>query len=167
MKALVFVLSMLVAGSAVAGTNFEAMSWDTILRSAKYEPDYATKIHFQNGSVWRNIWSDNLCTDGTFIYGGLFEKKYCVSGGDDSCNRYETKVVDLIQPIYSTRQRCAKYQDDDCVKYVTVNYVQRPTQNVKIYGSQYSPGDDDNHRPLGVKSYTIPSCGGAPKVPAN
>lgn len=167
MKALVFVLSLLVAGTAFAGTDFESMSWASLLRSGKYDVDYANKIHFQNGSVWVPSFAKTLCTDGTFIYGGVFNKKVCVNDtSDGSCNKYKTQKIDLIQPIYGKRQRCAKTQSDNCVKYVTVNYVQSPNRTIKILAA--GTGSDDNDATVvGVKSYTIPSCGGAPKVPAN
>lgn len=163
MKAIVLVMSLLLAGSAFAGTDFEAMSWSSILRSGKYDPDYSNKIHFQNASVWVPSFSNRLCTDGTFIYGGTFLKKYEV-GGDDS-GVFKTVKVDLVQPIVSERQRCKSQGEDNCKQWETVVYKQSPNRmiNVLAAGNQ----DDEDKQILGVKSYRIPTCGKMTPVPAN
>ena len=170
MKTLVLVLSFVMASSAFAGTNFETMSWASLLRSARYDVDYGNKIHFQKASFWVPAFSKTLCTDGSFIYGGTRVVEICADE-DDVQEGCTTRKVDLVQPIVSERSVCAKYDDDedgDCLAYKSVSYVQSPNRMINILDGLDDLTDEDVTRTvLGTKAFTIPACGGLPGVDAN
>lgn len=163
MKTLVLVLSLVMAGSAFAGTDFEAMSWASLLRSGKYDVDYGDKVHFQKASFWVPSFSKTLCTDGEFIYGGTRTVEVCE--GEDRDENCRMKKVDLVQPIVSERQRCSVRDDNNCLAFETVVYSQSTNRMIKILAAG---GDsDDEPQVLGMKSYSIPACNGLTPVPAN
>lgn len=168
MKALVMLMSLVISATAFAA-DFEAMSWTQILKQgAKYDLDRSNKIHFQKASVWVFAMDADLCTDGNFIYGGTRSYDVCVGGGENGCGTIVKKKVDLVQPIVSERQRCAKFtgkDDNGCAAYETVSYVQSPNRTIKILAAGGS--DDGDHQVLGTKSYTIPACSQLSPVPAN
>ena len=129
------------------------------LMSTSAMADYMTgdKIHFQADSTWVNsYYSKSICQDGENFYATI---SVCVeyredSDGDRECAKRGTK--NAVQPITSTRQRCAQTDDDDgdCEQYETVEYHQSPTRTVKFYESD----DDDGGRLVRTETYTIGSC---------
>jgi hypothetical protein len=163
MKVVTLIASSMVARSASA-KNFEAMSWASGL--SKYDVDFSNKIHFPKASTWVFAMDEILCTDGDFIYVGT-RNVPIYGGGNDGDQVIGYKKVDLVQPVVSTRQRCAAFGggDNNCVKFETVVYRQTPARviNVIVRGTAQK---DKGPEVLGTKSYTIPACGSLEPLPA-
>lgn len=129
------------------------------LMSFAASADYITgdKIHFQANSTWVSaVYSRSLCHDGENFYATVAT---CIeyredSNGDRECAKRGS--VPAVQPMVSTRQRCAKTDDDDndCVKYETVEYAQSPVRKVKFYESE----DDDDGRLVKTETVIVPNC---------
>ena len=136
MKSTLLAIAFLISGSAFARTS-------------------GAHIHFQKDSTWVNaLYSRTLCLNSaTDTYEATIS--VCVEwrneDGDRDCVQRGTKMA--FQPRVSTRQRCARYSNDDCKAYETVAYVQSPERNVTIY--------DNEDQVVGTKMVTVPFCAGS------
>lgn len=93
------------------------------------------KIEFQKNSTFVSaLYSKSLCLNGD-TYEAIINK--CVEyTNDDERRCVKTIKIKAFQPVESTRQRCAEFggrDDDRCVEWETVPYVQSPVRMVKFY----------------------------------
>ena len=135
MKTLMIIASILIAGTAMAGEY----------------TDYG-RITFQKASTW--VPANKVCSQGGFLYHKTKEfvaVDYC----DDDNNNCKTVYKALVQPVNSTRQRCSKMEDDECVAWTTVSFVQG-TVKADVYESMSALHDDE--APKSSFSYTVDAC---------
>ena len=110
------------------------------------------KIHFQKASSWIN--ASNVCEQDGYLYHKTKDGitvSHCNDDGDNCTTSYRP----LVQPVNSTRQRCSKFEDDNCVAYVTVPYVQGTVTNM-VYSSQNAWQDGEAAK--ASYKYTVDSC---------
>ncbi len=120
-----------------------------IVSTSAFAGNVVGHIHFQSESTWVNaLYSKSLCLDGDTYKATITKCLDWASGDDRGCLEYGK--VAATQPMNSTRQRCAKFEDDRCSEYVTVAYKQSPNITVKFY-------NDDNDL-VKTKKITVPSC---------
>lgn len=115
------------------------------------------KIEFQSVSTFVSAaFNKSLCLDGdTYNAVVTLCTKWETSDDDRKC--VASAKFAVSQPMTSTRQRCAAWNggdDDNCTKWVTVPYVQKPVREVKYYRN-----NDDDSAPYKTEIITIPSCG--------
>lgn len=149
MKAILMAMTVLFSGAAFAGefTDFG-------------------KIHFQAASTW--VESNKVCQAGGMYYHTkkAVQEKYECNDSGSNCRVWTT--IPLVQPIESTRQRCAVFTGGDeggCARWETVRYKQGPVVDVKTYASMHDW--EENRNPIAVRKFTIPACKTKPGVPAN
>ena len=135
MKLIVILAATLMSLSALAGeyTNFG-------------------KIQFQSASTW--VPANKVCQDAGFLYHKTKDfvvVNYCNDSGSD-CT---TKSKALVQPMNSTRQRCASYSGDNCSAWITVPFNQG-TVKAEVYSSMSAMSD--NKSPKSTYSYTVEAC---------
>ena len=109
------------------------------------------KIHFQKESTWVNsYYSKSLCFDGADFHATIRKCAEWTNDDDRRCERY--KMVQATQPQESTRQRCARRDNDDkgCTEWETVRYFQSEHRTITFL-------DEDDHV-VGTKKITVPSC---------
>lgn len=135
MKALI-VMAMLFAGSsAFAGTYTQF-----------------GKILFQKASTY--VPANKVCQ-----LDGMLYHKTKKSIAVDYCNDDDQDCVTvnkaLVQPVKSSRKRCAQKDDNHCLAWETVSFVQG-TVKAKVYRSLSALQDDE--APIRVYSYTVENC---------
>lgn len=107
-------------------------------------------VHFQKNSTWVNmVYSKKLCFKNDSFYAPSIK---CTKWKNDGDRRkcVKQKPIIMVQPKYSTRQRCKKMEDDKCVKWLTVPLVQKPDRVVKFL--------DDDRRVIRVEKLRVKSC---------
>jgi len=115
------------------------------------------KIHFQADSTFVSAaFSKTLClNEETENYEATITK--CVEWtNDDDRDCVEYGKFFAVQPMESTRQRCARFgggDDDRCMVWITVPYIQNRVKTVKWYRN-----NDDDSQPYKVTTVRIPSC---------
>lgn len=108
-------------------------------------------IHFQRNSTWVNVlYSKSLCQT-PYNYEAIVSE--CArwereSGGSRKC--VERRKVQATQPKESRRQRCKRYEDDKCVAWIEVDYIQSPKRIVEI--------KDDDGNVKERRKVVVPSC---------
>lgn len=115
------------------------------------------KILFQSASTW--VPGNKTCVANGNIYHQELEAIPVERCNNDSKNNCPVELMQLEQPIVSTRKRCAAYTDSDnktCAKWVTVPFKQGPELKVEIYDSEKDI--EDNRSPRKIIRYTIPNC---------
>jgi hypothetical protein len=106
-------------------------------------------VHFQADSTWVNAYySKSLCLDGDTFRATITKCVKYSNGDERRC--LERAKFQAAQPQSSTRQRCARFEDDNCAEYITVPYFQSENITVKFYDN------DDNL--VKTKDITVPSC---------
>jgi hypothetical protein len=120
-----YLLSILFITSTFAGVGDIAGGTDKFQKGSH--------IHFQRNSTWVNVlYSKSLCQT-TYNYEATIRE--CArwekdSGGSRKCVEY--RKVSANQPKEGQRQRCKKREDDKCVQWITVDYIQSPKRIVEI-----------------------------------
>jgi len=107
------------------------------------------QILFQEESTFVNAYfNKSICHDG-FEYKAMFRK--CVErSNDDDRKCLEFKKIWAFQPIESTRERCRRFNDDNCSEWEEVRFIQKPQRTVKF-------ADEDGNVKK-TKKITIPVC---------
>lgn len=117
-------LTLLLTSSALAGVGDIAGGTDKFQKGSH--------IHFQRNSTWVNVlYSKSLCQT-TYDYEAIVRE--CARWNRDSDGRkcVEYKKVQAVQPKEAQRRRCKRYDDDTCVEWEIVDYVQSPKRIVEI-----------------------------------
>lgn len=106
-------------------------------------------INFQRASTFVNVlYSRTLCHDNHDFQAVV---RQCVLwSNDDDRKCLEHEKVKIYQPMESTRQRCKRKEDDKCVEWITVPFIQGPKRIVEI------KDDEDNVK--SIKRVIVPSC---------
>ena len=117
------------------------------------------KIEFQGVSTFVSAaFNKSLCLDGDTYNAVVTLCTEWERDSDDDRICVAREKFAVTQPMTSTRQRCAQFEGDnsggDCIKWVTVPYVQKPVREVKYYRN-----NDDDSSPYKTEIITIPSCG--------
>ena len=121
-----------------------------LLSSSAFAGSIVGHIHFQSASTWVTAYtSKSLCLDGS-TYRATVNKclRYERNGGERTCVR-RGKVA-ISQPMESTRQRCASFEEDECVEYERVPLKQSPKRILEI--------KDRDGSIKKLKKHVIPNC---------
>lgn len=108
-----------------------------------------SQIHFQQFSTWVNVlYSKSLCQT-EFNYEALISK--CVKWTRDDGRKCIKRVkFEATQPKESSRQRCKRFEDDTCVDWEEVDFIQSPKRIVEI------KDQDDNV--IETRKVIVPRC---------
>jgi hypothetical protein len=108
-------------------------------------------VHFQKNSTWVNmVYSKSLCyKNKTYFAPSKKCLKWENSGSDDRTCVKEVMIT-MTQPEKSTYLRCAKYEDDRCVKWDIIDYHQKPSRLVKF--------KDEDNRVIRIEKLRVKSC---------
>lgn len=142
MKKLLILASLMMSASAFAYTSGD-------------------KIIFQGQSANVSaVYNKTLCHDGENYYASVtICAEWEHSNSDDRSTCVQRITVDAVQPMTSTRQRCAKVASDSssnsCDLYETVEFFQSPVRTVKFFPNT---GSSDNPRPYKTETVVIPNC---------
>jgi hypothetical protein len=107
-------------------------------------------VHFQKNSTWVNmVYNKNLChKDKTYYAPSVKCLKWDHS--DDSRKCVKKIPITMTQPERSTRLRCGKFDGNDCIRWDTINYHQKPIRLVKF--------KDEDNNVVRVEKLKIKSC---------
>ncbi|MCF8059769.1 MAG: hypothetical protein K9K67_10755 [Bacteriovoracaceae bacterium] len=107
-------------------------------------------INFQKVSTFVNVlFSRSLCHDNYEFEAMVNQCNLWVNDGDGKkCE--EWIKVKAYQPIESKRSRCKRYEDDTCVEWIEVDFVQSPRKIVEI--------KDEDGNIKEIKRVIIPKC---------
>ncbi len=108
-------------------------------------------IHFQSRSTWVNVlYSKTLCQT-AYNFEALVRECVRWKRDDDGGRKcVEYTKVQAVQPKESRRERCSRYEDDDCVAWIEVDYIQSPKKIVEI------KDEDGNIKER--KKVIVPTC---------
>ena len=167
MKALVSLLTVLVATAAFAKTDLSTMSWAEIL-SDKSLTTYNDLI-FMNGpglgTTFKRSTSKDVCHDGSYIYGGKTRIQVCQGSDDDNnCEFVTVKLKTAFVTKYTTLV-CEGSDNDENCQHVVKTRVQTPNRNIAVY--KKADDSDQSDAFIARKGYVIPFCAGLKPVPAN
>ena len=109
-------------------------------------------VHFQADSTWVNAYySKSLCLDGDTFRATITKcVEFSSASNNDERVCLRRAKFQAAQPQSSTRQRCARYEEQNCVEYITVPYFQSENITVKFY--------DNKDNLVKTKNITVPSC---------
>lgn len=131
----------------IAGGNSREVK--RLIRASKHLKN--DRIHFQEASLWSSIiYSKTLCFDGhefRIRYNSCTKWK---RDSDDDRKCLEYKMITISQPQESTRMRCKKRNDDKCIEWEEVKYIQNDILKVKFL--------DESRSLIAEKYIKIPSC---------
>lgn len=108
------------------------------------------KIVFQQDSIHvSSVYNRSLCFDRGNYYATI--KNYCfkwknVGRGEREC--VSKGSLNTTQPKESVKERCSRFQDDNCVEKKVVPFIQNRVRNVR-----YIRNDNEF-----IKKLKIPSC---------
>ena len=167
MKALVSILTVLVATAAFAKPDLSTMSWAEILSNKSMTTH--NDLIFNNGpglgTTYKRSTSKDVCHDGAFIYGGTARVQVCSgSDNDENCMFRTVKLKTAFKTQYKT-QVCQGSDNDDNCQWVTKVRVQTPNRNIAVYKKATSDNGSDSF--IARKGYVIPFCAGLGQVDAN
>ncbi len=137
-----FIVSFLIVINAHAGVGGIAGGTD------KFQ--IGSHINFQRVSTFVNVlYSKTLCHN-RHDFEAVVRKCNLWIKDDDDKKCVDWEKVKAYQPIESKRERCKRFQDDQCVEWIEVDFVQSPKRIVEI------KDEDDNIKE--IKKVVIPNC---------
>lgn len=107
-------------------------------------------VHFQKDSTWVNmVYSKSLCySNEKYFAKGRKCTKWRRDSDDRKCEEYVPKL--MIQPEYSTRMRCKKRDDDNCIEWEVVKYRQKRDRVVRF--------KDEDGNVIKTEALRVKSC---------
>lgn len=108
-----------------------------------------SQINFQKYSTFVNaLYSRTLCHDGHDYHAKI--TKCAVWSNDDDRTCLEREKIEAVQPMESKRFRCKKKEDDDCVEWIEVDFIQSPKRIIEL--------KDDDGNIKKIEKVVIPQC---------
>lgn len=107
-------------------------------------------IHFQEFSTWVNVLHSKTLCQNKYDFEATLRQCARWERSDDDRRCAEWVKVPASQPKESKRERCKKFEDDECVEWIEVDYIQSPK---KLYEEK----DDDGNVKKRVK-VVVPKC---------
>ena len=108
------------------------------------------KILFQQDSIFVNsVYNKSLCYDRGIYYATI--KNHCfksINVGNDQTECISKGSLKTTQPIESVRERCSKFEENNCVETKMVPFIQSRVRNIRYI----------NNNSEYTKKIKIPSC---------
>lgn len=150
MKKVLFVLSLLVSGSAFAAVGPNS-SWDEIYQAGLW-PNFP-KVVF--GSTFVPV--SNVCVDGDNLRGGNWDECVRWESRGDSYECAEYRTIELVTPRTYTKRICAETDVERCGN-PDAKYVEYSASYPLSYEVEVQERSPELERTLFTKHFEIPAC---------